>query len=54
LIEDLIRVAGILKKYSVTIDEYNEIGRFYATTLTRRFGSWFEVLAKAGLKKQET
>ncbi len=51
LIEDLIRVAGILKKDSVTIDEYNETGRFHATTLTRRFGSWFKVLEKAGLKK---
>ena len=51
LIEDLIGVAGILKKDSIIIDEYNENGRLHATTLTRRFGSWFKALKKAGLKK---
>lgn len=51
LIADVKRVAAELGKKSVTIDEYNERGRFHNTTLSRRFGSWFVVLAKAGLDK---
>lgn len=54
LIEDLIRVAKLLKKKSVTIDEYNEMGKYHATTLARRFGSWFKSLEKAGLEKTRT
>ena len=49
LIEDLKCVADFIKKKTVTLDEYNEYGRFHATTLTRRFGSWFKCLELAGL-----
>lgn len=35
LLADLSRVAKELGKNRVTIDEYNERGRFHATTLTR-------------------
>ncbi|MGA2798664.1 MAG: HNH endonuclease [Thermoguttaceae bacterium] len=51
LLEDLKRVAEEIGKRSVTIDEYNEKGRFHNTTLTRRFGTWFTTLKKAGLEK---
>lgn len=51
LISDVINVAKKLNKDKITIDEYNDNGKFHATTLTRRFGSWFLVLDKAGLKK---
>lgn len=51
LLQDLARVAKEIGKDKVTIDEYNERGRFHNTTLTRRFGSWFTALEKAGLKK---
>ena len=51
LLKDLQSVAKKLEKDSVTIDEYNERGRFHNTTLTRRFGSWFAALEKSGLKK---
>lgn len=51
LIQDLSRVAEELGAQRVTIDQYNERGRFHATTLTRRFGSWFKALELAGLKK---
>jgi len=54
LIDDLIQIANFLKKDSVTIDEYNENGEYHATTLTRRFGSWFTALEKAGLKRTRT
>lgn len=51
LIQDVSRVAADLNAPTVTIDQYNENGRFHASTLTRRFGSWFKILALAGLKK---
>lgn len=50
LIDDLKRVADLLKKDKVTLDDYNEFGNFHSTTLTRRFGSWFKCLKLAGLK----
>lgn len=50
LIEDLQRVSNLLKQSTVTIDDYNQYGKFHATTLTRRFGSWFNCLSKASLK----
>ena len=51
LIADLVRVANELGVRRVTIDEFNNRGRFHATTLTRRFGSWFKALELAGLEK---
>ena len=51
LLDDLRRVATELSKTKVTIDEYNERGKFHATTLTRRFGNWFKTLEKAGLER---
>ncbi|KGF26020.1 homing endonuclease associated repeat-containing protein [Oligella urethralis] len=54
LIDDLKRVAGELGKDKVTIDEYNDRGKYHNSTLNRRFGSWFKALEKAGLKKTRT
>jgi len=51
LIEDLRRVATDTGSSSVTIDQYNDHGRYHATTLTRRFGSWFKALELAGLER---
>jgi Homing endonuclease associated repeat len=51
LIDDLRRVAAEAGLLSVTIDQYNEHGRYHATTLTRRFGSWFKALEMAGLPR---
>lgn len=51
LLADLSCVAKKLGKNRVTIDEYNEQGRFHATTLTRRFGSWFAATDKSGLQR---
>ena len=51
LIEDLRRVAAEANTPTVTIDQYNEYGRFHSTTLTRRFGSWFKALDLAGLTR---
>lgn len=51
LIADLKRVATELKKDKVTLDEYNDYGKFHSTTLTRRFGSWFTCLELADLNR---
>lgn len=50
LIKDLSNVAIMIGQNTVTIDEYNQNGKYHATTLTRRFGSWFNCLEKAGLE----
>lgn len=50
LIADMQRVAKFLKQNTVTMDDYNQYGKFSASTLTRRFGSWFNCLEKSGLK----
>lgn len=50
LINDLKRVAKELNKETITIDDYNQYGNFHATTLTRRFNSWFRSLELANLK----
>ena len=51
LIADLKRVAIQLDKDKVTLDEYNDYGKYHSATLTRRFGSWFKCLELAGLKR---
>lgn len=50
LLQDLKQVALKIDKETVTIAEYNQNGKYHCTTLTRRFGSWFNCLEKAGLK----
>jgi 5-methylcytosine-specific restriction endonuclease McrA len=50
LLADLRAVAGKLSTDRVTMEQYNSLGRFHSTTLTRRFGRWFTVLERAGLK----
>ena len=51
LISDLREVAEKINKNKVTLDEYNDYGKFHSTTLTRRFGSWFKCLELAGLER---
>ena len=50
-LEDLRKVAGHLRKKSVTIDEYDKYGAYHSSSLRNRFGSWFTALKKAGLEK---
>lgn len=49
LLSDVISVSKLLNKESLTLEEYNKYGKYHCTTLTRRFGSWFEILKKCGL-----
>jgi 5-methylcytosine-specific restriction endonuclease McrA len=51
LLADLRRVADELGKHRVTFREYNERGRFSASTLAERFGSWFAAIDKANLQR---
>jgi hypothetical protein len=51
LLDDLRGVALKLGKKYVTKDEYNENGRWCASTLQKRFGSWCKAHEVAGLDK---
>ena len=50
LLADVRRVAEKIKKSSVTMDEYKEFGKYSPSTLTRKMGSWFTILEKAGME----
>lgn len=50
-VADLRRVASELGATTVTIDQYNERGQYHASTLSRRFGSSFKAIERAGLEK---
>lgn len=54
LIADMKRVAILLKRNTMTMEEYNQYGKYHATTLTRRFGSWFICLEKANLSQSRS
>ena len=47
---DLKRVAAEIGRDTVTIDQYNERGQYHASSLIRRFKSWFQTLEQAGLR----
>ena len=44
LISDVRNTAKKLGKVTLTRDEYSKFGKYHSTTLTRRFGSWKNVL----------
>ncbi|MFZ1075367.1 MAG: HNH endonuclease [Minisyncoccia bacterium] len=50
MLADVRRVAEKINKNSVTMDEYKEFGKYHPSTLTRKMGSWFNILEKAGMK----
>lgn len=51
LLDDLKRVALALGARTVSISQYNDDGRFNASSLQRRFGSWRHSLERAGLEQ---
>lgn len=51
LLDDLRSVAVQLGARTVTIDQFNERGRYHSSTLARRFGSWLKALDAAGLER---
>jgi hypothetical protein len=50
LIEDLIRVAKVLKNPKLTIEEYDKCGKYGSATIQKRFGGWNKAKYKAGLE----
>lgn len=50
LLEDLRRSAKALGRATITIAEYEEVGKAHPSTIQRRFGSWPKALEKAGLQ----
>lgn len=54
LIADLVATAALLKKSTLTSEEYNTYGKYAHTTVSRRFGSWSSALKKAGLNSHQT
>ena len=50
IIEDLLRVASLLNKRTLSIKEYNSYGKYYSNTLIRYYGSWNSVLLLAGME----
>lgn len=50
LLEDLRRSANTLGRKTITMAEYEEVGKTHPSTIQRRFGSWPEALKLAGLQ----
>src|SRR4029077_15555088 len=51
LVADLKRVSNELNNKSVSFQRDNARGKYNSSTLARRFGSWSEVLKRAGLQE---
>ncbi|MDZ4142517.1 MAG: HNH endonuclease [Methylotenera sp.] len=49
LLEDLRRSAKVLGRETITMTEYEEVGKIHPSTIQRRFGSWPQALKLAGL-----
>jgi len=54
LIQDVKEVAARNGKDTVTIADYERLGKYHPSTLQRRFRSWFNVLEEAGLKESRS
>ena len=50
LLDDLKKVADQIGMDTVTIEQYEQMGKFHSATLRRRFGTWNKALEKAGLE----
>jgi hypothetical protein len=50
LLDDIKRVAGLLKVDSISREEYDKNGKFHSATIYRRFKGWNNALKNAGLK----
>jgi 5-methylcytosine-specific restriction endonuclease McrA len=53
LTQDLIRVAKLLNKKSVTLKEYQNHGNYSFQTQKKRFGSWLKALETARLEESK-
>ena len=53
LTQDLIRLATLLNKKSVTLKEYQKYGKYSYQTQKKRFGSWLKAVETAGLEESK-
>jgi hypothetical protein len=49
LLYDIRSCAKKLNKTKITIEEYDNFGKFSSATIRKRFGNWHQALKKAGL-----
>ena len=49
LLEDLLRVANLLKSNRLSRSEYKQYGKFGTSTISRRFGGWNNAIKEIGL-----
>ena len=54
LLEDIQRVANIYNTDELSRSEYNKLGKFGSSTISRRFGSWNNAIKRIGLSVNET
>ena len=50
LIADLKKAARKLHTKSISREQYTQVGKYYASTMSYRFGSWTKALRRAGLQ----
>ncbi len=50
LLEDVRRCAKAIGRETITMAQYEEIGKAHPSTVQRRFGSWTKALERAGLQ----
>lgn len=50
LLEDLVRCAKAIGRETISMAQYEEIGKAHPSTFQRRFGSWRKALEQAGLR----
>lgn len=49
LLADIKRVLEISNKLTVTIKEYDDLGKYNSRTISRRFGTWRNACSRAGI-----
>ncbi len=50
ILQDLVNAAQRLNKRRITFRDYNEVGKFSASTVSARFGTWLAALRLVGLE----
>ena len=54
LINDMVRVAKLVNRNTLTLKEYSQYGNFHESTIRMRFGGWLNALEKAGLDNKRS
>ena len=54
LLEELRRAAKLIGRETITMAQYERVGKTHPSTLQRRFGSWPNALTQAGLKQSRS